>query len=65
MKAGRTILIGEKTMLTWPYASVAQQLRLPEREEVLMRNLVSPFRSSVPGCAPTVLKAKINESIRL
>lgn len=56
-------LIGKKTMLAWPYASVADTLGLPEREDTVMQNMVSPFRRGVPGHEPTVLEADVGDLI--
>ncbi len=51
-------LVGRKTMLTWPFSSVAKAMGLPANEDLSLQNLVSPFRTGVPGgMAPLVLEA--------
>lgn len=56
-------IIGQKTMLAWPFMSVAKWLRSTNHDDLVARNVISPFRLGVPGVAPTVLGAKVGDMI--
>ena len=55
-------VVGEKTTLLWPYAQLAPQLGLSEREDDRQRIVMTPFRARVPGTAtPIVLRARVGD----